>query len=74
MSRGKDDRVGVDALSRGDTTKGGMQGNSLLTYFSFRLGAVQRSDSLEQWINSWWTGETPLAHLTVDGWFDEVFT
>ena len=36
----------VDALSRGDTTKGIMQGNSLITYFPFHLGADQRSRAL----------------------------
>ena len=30
---------GVDALLRGDTTKGVMKGNCLLSYFSFHLGA-----------------------------------
>ena len=50
---------GVDALSRGDTTKGIMQGNSLLNYFPFHLGAYQRSDTLVLWVNSWWTGDKP---------------
>ena len=44
---------GVDALSRGDTTKGVMQENSMLTYFPFHLGADQRSDTLAPWVNSW---------------------
>ena len=43
---------GVDALSSGDTTKGLMQGNSMLTYLPFHLGADQRSDTLVPWINS----------------------
>ena len=30
---------GVDAFSRGDTTRGVMQGNNLLSYFPFHLGA-----------------------------------
>ena len=37
---------GVDALSKGDTTKGIMKGNSILTYFPFHLGAHQRSKGI----------------------------
>ena len=44
---------GVDALSRGDTTKGVMQENIMLTYFPFHLGADQRSDTLAPLVNSW---------------------
>ena len=57
----------------GDTTKGIMKGNSLLAYFPFHLGADQRSGGLVSWINSWWTGKTPLIHLSPNGWFDNVF-
>ena len=37
---------GVDALSKGDTTKGIMKGNSILTYSPFHLGAHQRSKGI----------------------------
>ena len=61
-----------DALSRGDTTKGVMKGNCLLSHFLFRLGAEQRSTELFPWINSWWLREEPLVHLSLNGWFDNV--
>ena len=44
---------GVDALLRGDTYKGVIQLDSLLTYFPFNLGADQRSDTLAPLVNSW---------------------
>ena len=43
---------GVDALSRGDTTRGVMQGNNLISYFPFHLEADQRSNTLVPWVNS----------------------
>ena len=64
---------GVDTLSREDTTMGIIRGNSLLFYFPFHLGADQRSSELVPWINSFWTGEEWLVHLSPDGWFDNVF-
>ena len=64
---------GVDALSRENTTMGIIRVNSLLFYFSFHLGADQRSSELVPWINSFWTGEEWLVHLSPDGWFDNVF-
>ena len=64
---------GVDALSRCDTTKSVMKGNCLLSYFPFHLGTYQRSTELLPWINSWWSEEEPLVHLSPDGWFDNVF-
>ena len=58
---------GVDELSRGDTTRGVIQGNNLLYYFPFHLGVNQRSSALVPWINSWWAGDKPLIHLSEDG-------
>ena len=49
---------GVGTLSRGDTTKGIMQGNSMLTFFPFHLRADHRSKTLVPWIKSWWTGKS----------------
>ena len=64
----------VNTLSREDTTLSITRGNSLLSYFSFHLGAHQRSAELIPWINSWWKGKEPLVHLSPDGWFDNIFT
>ena len=64
---------GVDTLSREDTTMSITRVNSLLSYFSFHLGAHQRSAELIPWINSWRKGKEPLVHLSPDGWFDNVF-
>ena len=58
---------GVDALSRDDTTKGVIKGNSLLISFPFHLGVNQLNVVLVPWVNSWWTEEKPLVHLTPDG-------
>ena len=64
---------GVDTLLRGDMIRGAMQGNNLLSYFPFHLGVDRWSSALVPWINSWWTKDRPLIHLSEDGWFDEVF-
>ena len=64
---------GIDPLSRGDTTRGVMQGNSLLSYFPFHLEADQRSNTLVPWIKSWWRSDRQLIHLSKERWFDEVF-
>ena len=63
----------VVALSRGDITKGVIQGNNLLTYFPFYLSVDQRSGELVLWINSWWSSNQTLTHLSVDGSFDRMF-
>ena len=63
----------VDVLSKRDTTKGVMKENCVLSYFPFHLGSEQRITELLPWINSWWSEEEPLVHLSSDGWFDNVF-
>ena len=65
---------GVDALSKGEMSKGAIQGNSILTYFPFHLAADQRIGALISWVNSRWTGESSLSHLTSDDWFGQAFT
>ena len=64
---------GVDVLSRRDTTKDIMKGNSLLSYFSFHLGVDQHSTELVYWINSWWIEDKFLVNLCPDRWFDNLF-
>ena len=58
---------GVDALSRGDTIKGIIQGISILTYFPFHLVANQRSEALVPWLDLCWMGENSLPHLSAGG-------
>ena len=65
---------GVDALSRGDTIKGIIQGISILTCFPFHLVANQRSEALVPWLDLCWMGGNSLPHLSAGGWFDQDFT
>ena len=70
---------GVDALSRGETSKGVMEGKNILSFFPFHESATSRSASLLGWINSWWPGghskrgKMGLTHLSPEGWFDQMF-
>eukprot|EP00980_Cylindrotheca_fusiformis_P026387 scaffold16048_cov85-Cylindrotheca_fusiformis.AAC.1 len=64
---------GADGGSRGDLNQGAMAGVPILTYVPLHLSAVERSDSVEEWIRSWW-GDTlgELKTLKPEGWFDEA--
>ena len=63
---------GVDGLSRGDITKGVMRGEDILTFVPLNLGADERSPAVIEWVQSWWTGELPLHHMSPDDWYDKA--
>ena len=58
---------GVDALSRGNTAKGEMVGNSLLSYLYVYMSAFERSKWLLHWVKCWWLKNEVLTHLKPEG-------
>ena len=44
----------------------------LIEYICLHLGAVERSEDLHRWIQSWWPDDqvSPLMLLATDNWFE----
>ena len=63
---------GVDGILRGDITKGVMRGDDILSFVPLNLGADERSPAVIEWVQSWWTGEHPLHHMSHDDWYDKA--
>ena len=69
---------GVDALSRGDLTKGMMASCDPLSFVPFNKGAFERSGGrVSAWVCSWWRpkkdvdfGDFCLETITKDNMFD----
>jgi len=62
---------GVDGLSRGDITKGVMRGDDILSFVPLNLGVDERSPAVIEWVQSWWTREHPLHHMSHNDWCDK---
>jgi hypothetical protein len=59
---------GTDGVSRGQLKEGLSSGQSMLSFVSFHLSAVQRSDDVEAWLRSW-LGESMVV-LSPKGGFE----
>jgi hypothetical protein len=60
---------GTDGLSRGNYSSGFMAGESMLTFVTLHLGALDRSPSLLPWLQTWIPSVTPIRPLTPEEWF-----
>ena len=58
---------GSDGLSRGDFSEGVMKGDDMKTFIPLHLSAIERSEGLKAWIESW-TGDSVLEWLKPDEW------
>ena len=63
---------GVDSLSRGDISKRVMRGDDILLFVPLNLGADERSPAVIEWVQSWWTGEHLLHHISHDDWYNKA--
>ena len=62
---------GTDGMSRGDHGSGVMAGSPMLSYAPLNLSAIERSDTLLPWIQSWSHDEiSPLVVLSPEDWFE----
>ena len=59
---------GTDGISRGDLTEGVMSGQTFLEHIPLHLGAVERSPSVLDWINTW-AGVGGLQVLSPTEWY-----
>jgi hypothetical protein len=59
---------GTNALSRGDLTEGVMRGESIMTFVSLNLSAVERKPGLMPWVESWF-GSGEINWIGPDQWF-----
>jgi len=62
---------GTDGLSRGDHSKGVMAGKAITTFVPLHLGAFERSQELQSWVEFILSDCSP-KFLTPEGWFDQT--
>ncbi len=62
---------GIDGLSRGDTTDGIAAGITMDNYVPLHLDCLERSPTVETWVQSWWPREDfgKLDTLDENDWF-----
>ena len=68
---------GTDGLSRGTHSQGVMRGMAMKAFIPLHLTALERSSSLEEWVESWWPerdGEHLQWHVDPADWFDRCHT
>lgn len=61
---------GVDGASRSDLSTGVMRGTPMLEYVPLHLSALERSDSLLDYIKSWLPPHLLVKSLSPEEWFD----
>jgi hypothetical protein len=64
---------GIDGLSRGDKLEGIGKGMSVMNFVPIHLSPIERSDSLIQWVHTWWNEEEfgILKVMEPNDWFSD---
>jgi hypothetical protein len=62
---------GSDGLSRGNLSEGVMRGEEMTSFIPLHLSALERSEELKVWIESWFSfKDRPLEFLEPMDWFE----